>query len=476
MQENKRPNILLIVSDQHRARSLPCYGNHQIIAPTIEKLAKEGIIFDNCISNSPVCAPYRVNIQTGLYPHQHGVMGNGDRLSNPPRGMGEILEEGGYQTCFVGKSHFGLDPDESRDGWQPVENRFGYGTWLGTGGDHHYDTRYYDENGMLDDKYFGEFSASVRTDLAISFIDKAGSSERPWFMQINYSEPHQATIPDLYELPYTKAFSRELNRKHDLGLDDDFLKEMDDLEHYRCFPQSLLTQIVPQKYLDMYDREDIVLDDNVSEKYKKVAKYIYQEYYAMITAMDDEIAKVLDALEIRQLDQDTIVIYTSDHGDMLGANDFTPRCKAVPYQNAYKVPLIFWGGKNTSLPIGVRKQTVFSTVDFLPTIMELCHVNSEHILSGNSIAEVVTNRNEENDNEAYLSLGNWRAIYDGRFCYAVESVDGTIHPVHLIDTKNDPHDTENLIGNIEYRDTLESLQKKIMQKASSLNDNFFEQL
>ena len=164
----ERPNILLILTDQLRKTGLGCYGNPDVQTPVLDALCRDGLRFDNSVSSAPVCAPYRTTLQSGLYPHQHGVRGNGDLFSPCFKGVAEYFNEAGYETCFVGKSHFGRDEIEEKDGWVRPENRLGWKHWHGTGGDHHYDTPVYDDAGNLDTRYFGRYGAFVRTELAAS--------------------------------------------------------------------------------------------------------------------------------------------------------------------------------------------------------------------------------------------------------------------------------------------------------------------
>ena len=469
---NKKPNILLVVSDQHRGSAMGCAGNKQIRTPTLDKLASEGIRFTNAVSASPVCAPYRVTLQTGLYSHQHGVCSNESLLNQKIKGIGDYFSEAGYESCFVGKSHFGADPIPEKDGWQPVDNRFGWIHWKGTGGDHHYDTRFYDEEGNLDKKYYNRFSAEVRTDLAIEFLDK--KEEGAWIMQVNYSEPHQATCMDLYEMPATREFLRGLNKKLKLGLEDDFLVHCNPGEFYRTMPQSILTQIVPEKYLEMYQNMEIQLDPNVREEIHTLETYMYKEYYAMVSALDHEIGRLLLALEDKNELEQTIILYTSDHGDMLGACGNSGRGKGVPYQNAFRVPMIVKGGAKTLVSEGMVVEALFNSVDLLPTLLELAGIEVPMQLPGISLAESIQGQNTAHQKDVLLGLGSWRAIFDGRFLYAMEIIEDFARPSHLIDTYNDPWDMDNLVKDSTHYDHRTHLQKRLYQRLLEEKDPWMD--
>ncbi|MDO4294137.1 MAG: sulfatase-like hydrolase/transferase [Eubacteriales bacterium] len=456
------PNILLILTDQLRKTSLGCYGNPDAQTPVIDGICRDGLRFDNSVSSAPVCAPYRTTLQSGLYPHQHGVRGNGDLFRPCFKGLAEYFNEAGYETCFVGKSHFGRDEIEEKDGWVRPENRLGWKHWYGTGGDHHYDTPIYDDAGNLDTRFFGKYGAFVRTELAVNFVRE--KKEKPWLLQLNYSEPHVATMPALYQMPATREYVRTINRKLELGLSEKILNNPSSLSFYDTLPQHLLTQLLPQSYLDLYDPEYLRLDPNVPERWKRVTRLFLQEYYAMISCIDGEIGKLMDVLKETGQLQRTIVIFTSDHGDML-SNGYL-RFKGVPYQNAFRTPLIVAGP-------GVRKgytDTLVSSVDMMPTLLELSGLKKPEILPGVSVAADIFGQEECRQNAVLLGLATWRGIYDGRYFYAVDNRSGAIRPIRLIDTQQDPYDMNNLNHFESYEPLRKRMHSLLVEKLLRVKD------
>ncbi len=463
----QRPNILLITADQLRRSDLGCYGNRCVQTPAIDRLCREGVRFDNSVSASPVCAPYRATLQSGLYPHQHGIESNNDLLCPHFKGLAEYFNEAGYETCFVGKSHFGRDEIPEKDGWVRPENRLGWKHWHGTGGDHHYDTPYYQDTGELDRRFYGQYGAEVRTGLAVRCIREY--RESPWLVQVNYSEPHIATMPALYEMPATRERIRVLNEKLGLGLTPGMLDNPNPLSFYDSFPQHLLTQLLPQKYLDLYDPGEIPLEEGVPEAFQHFTRWLLREIYAMITCLDDQVARLMEALRDSGQLERTIVVFTSDHGDML-SNGYL-RFKGVPYQNAWRTPFLVWGPGRGIAP--GRTDALINSVDVLPTLLGLAGLRPDRALPGVSLAPAVYDGAAQVQEEVLLGLADWRAIWDGRYFYAVKKGPDGIRPERLTDTVQDPHDLHNLAGRPEHRALQAALERRLFSGLQRIADSRF---
>ena len=457
----QRPNILLIVADQLRQSALGCWGNPDVSTPAIDHLAREGLRFTHNISTAPVCAPYRATLQSGLYPHQHGVKGNGDLMRPSFKGLAEYFNGGGYDTCYVGKSHFGRDEIEEKDGWVSPENQLGWKRWYGTGGDHHYDTPVYKEDGSLDTRYYGQYGASVRTGIAIDYLMK--EKQAPWLLQVNYSEPHVATMPALYQLPATRERARALNRQLGFNLPEEALDHPNPLSFYDTIPQHLLTQLLPQEYLDQYDPEALHLDPNVPERQARLVRYFLKEYYAMVSCLDDQVAKLLRALEETGELERTIVIFTADHGDML-SNGYL-RFKGVPYQTAYRTPMVLRG---PGVKPGISGE-LFSSVDLLPTLLDLAGIEKPP-LPGVSLAPAIREGATGLQRDVLLGLATWRGIYNGEYFYAADNRSGSLKPARLIHLATDPYDLDNLAEKKESQPLRETLHSRLIERLREAGD------
>ena len=170
--KTRQPNSVLITSDQHRRSSVGCYGNQDVITPHMDRMAREGIRFDQCMTVSPVCSPFRASPQTGLYPCQTGCREGA--ITDPGRfkGMGNYLNEAGYSTCFVGKTHWHRDRRHPREGYVPPEHRMGWCEWYGTPSEVSYHSYLCDDEGSIKEEFPGQYEPTLQTDWALDFIDR----------------------------------------------------------------------------------------------------------------------------------------------------------------------------------------------------------------------------------------------------------------------------------------------------------------
>lgn len=296
------PNILFVFSDQHRWSDLNCYGNAQVISPNLDLFADDAAQFHNCISNCPLCVPARGSLLTGLFPLKHGAAANDLPMKQESESFAQVLKEkGGYHTGYIGKWHLAGIP---RDQYIPEGNgRFGFREWKVANCTHQYmDSYYYDEGNHRHE--IDGYEPIAQTDLAIDFISR-NKGQSPWALVVSWGPPHD---------PYDQ---------------------------------------VPEKYQEMYQNLEVKLRDNVgqsaaiTEKNKlnrSQIKEMYKCYYAQITALDEQFGRLIKVLqETNQLDN-TIIVYTSDHGDMLGSQGY--KNKQLPYDESIKVPLlVYWKNK-----------------------------------------------------------------------------------------------------------------------------------
>ncbi|MDX1286267.1 MAG: sulfatase-like hydrolase/transferase [Draconibacterium sp.] len=276
--KNNKPNVLIIQPDQHRADIMGCAGNTMVKTPNLDKLASEGVHFTHAASASPVCCPFRATMQTGLYNHEHGVVENGIQLDYDFKGIAEFFVENGYSTGYIGKWHLeGFIPKEGVGGYVPEgPARQGWQEWYGYEKSHEFlNVWKFNENKekVLVEGY--DWEPTWHTDMALDFIKRKTDEEKPWCYYIAYGPPHK---PE------------------------------------QCLP----------KFLDMYNPDEFELppgSENMDEKTKQELREVLQMYYAQVTAVDYEIGRLEKGLKELGVDDNTIIIYTSDHGDVLGSNN-----------------------------------------------------------------------------------------------------------------------------------------------------------
>ncbi|MCD6359704.1 MAG: sulfatase-like hydrolase/transferase, partial [Armatimonadetes bacterium] len=266
---SSRPNLLFIFSDQHRASCLGCYGNSQINTPNFDKFAAQGVLFKHAYSITPVCCPFRANLMTGLYAHHHGVMTNEIPLRSELSTIGKTFKASGYATGYIGKWHLG--PVDIEKG----PSRLGFDYWAANYSNHNYfKWHYYTGKG---ERVEGTgYEPEVQTELCINFLKK--HKDTAWCLFLSWGPPHPP-----YKAP--EAF-----------------------DHYE--------NLTPRPNL----------------KYEKAERYFSKvgpQYYGLVESLDTEFGKISSALDELNLTENTIVVYTSDHGNMLGSQGF--KQKRWPY-------------------------------------------------------------------------------------------------------------------------------------------------
>ncbi len=350
MTATKRPNILFICTDQQRYDALGCYGNPHIQTPTIDRLAEDGVLFEQCYVQSPVCAPSRACLVTGQYPSSHGLWANGVALPEHHPLVSKALADSGYECGMIGKMHlaacFGgrtekrLDDGYSFYKWahDPTHTspENDYHRWLRETHPELYDEvaangqRVRHQPAAFDTIPTDAHYSRWASERAIEFLDKGRDEDDPFFLWVNFFDPHHPFVaPEEYldrydpdDVPDPVGFEGELDTKPPIQ------REASE-ESYAGFAKGYAKH-TPQEI-----------------------KEIVAAYYAMVTLIDDETKRILDRLDALGLSEDTIVIFTSDHGEMLGDHQLLLKGPML-YEGAVRVPLIMrWPGV---LPAGERRE------------------------------------------------------------------------------------------------------------------------
>lgn len=430
----RQPNVLVLFPDQHLHSVLGVAGDPVVLTPNLDRLAAGGIRFTRCAVAHPVCTPSRATIQTGTYAEVHGAFKNNERLEPPDMEyVAEAYAKAGYATGYIGKWH--LDGGQSIDGdeWSflfrpreesyvPPERRRGYQEWRGY--EHcedHDDPIFWDDSvdPPVIRHVFDEFGwdPSWQRASLLDFAERHGEAGQPWMYQISFGPPH--------------------------GPDE-----------------------APQEWFDLYDRSTIPIPDWITQDLNddeiRFARRKLHEYYAMISFVDDEVGKIMDGLEaLGQLDN-TIIAYTSDHGDLLGSHwdtfDNVPRdfrTKGVPFANAFRVPLIMhWPA---SIPAGLEVDALVSNVDIPLTLLSLAGVPIPSQMQGVDMREWCLGGIGPRRTAVYISYyvllsPGWRGVWTGDYMYAP----GDSHRV-LFDHVADPLEEVNLVDRPEVADIQQEL-------------------
>ncbi len=426
----EKPNLLFIFSDQHRATDLGCYGNDEVISPNFDHFAKEGLRFTNCYSNSPVCVPARGTLLTGLYPWHHGALTNDLPIRTALESVATTAEKNSYTSGYIGKWHLGGVP---RDRFIPMESRLGFSKWYAANCTHDYSNSYFDDESNQR-HFFKRHESIEQTDLALKFLEER-KDKGPWTLHLSWGPPHD---------PY---------------LD------------------------VPGEFLDLYKNLVPRLRPNVGEKIlhtktsfwdrKKLIQYT-RGYYALISLLDHEFGRILAALDRLGLRDNTIVVYTSDHGDMLGSQGFTH--KQFPFREASNVPLLVSWKDNTWT--GVNEECL-GLADLPVSLLVLMGLNFETKRDGENLSALFTDIKARGKEAVPLfdlvpahqaeDRGGfeWAGLKTRTHTFAKKS-DGS--PWLLFDDTHDPYQLKNLVNDPSHSEMLQKLSK---QTDSLLNQHDF---
>lgn len=422
----KQPNVVFILTDQWRAQDLGFAGNTQVKTPAINQLSKEAVVFTDAISNIPVCTPARASLMTGKYPLSHGLFYNDKPLKTEEVCIAEVYKENGYQTGYIGKWHINGHPQgmKNHKGRQlPVkaDRRQGFDYWKVHECTHNYNNSiYFDENNVKH-KWEG-YDAIAQTKDAIKYMQ--ANKENPFVLFVSYGPPHA---------PY---------------------------------------QTAPKKYKDLYKDMDIKLRPNVPENRAAKAKEDIKGYYVHISALDDCIAALQNEIKTLGIDENTIFVLTSDHGDMLYSHSQVKKQK--PWEESINVPFII--KYPAKLKPGTKMTKVFSYPDIMPTLLGMSGLSVPESVQGVDYTGQLLGV-EDLDVEAALitcpvPFHQWKYKHGGREYRGVRTEKYTYvkdlkGPWLLYDNEKDPYQMNNIVGKNEYKAIqadLEAQLNAILQK------------
>lgn len=489
---NNRPNILCFCTDQQRYDHLSCNGNKVLKTPNIDKIAAQGTCFDRAYVANPLCMPARSTLFTGLTPRGHGVRTNGIPLDKNIPTLPEALRQAGYRTHSVGKLHLEChaEPysDACRTAWQSGAVKklptpyYGFETvdFIGSHGgglygdyinelneNHpHASAGLYKENALSQKTDKQCFSQSIPQELhhthwiadkTMEFLDAEKDSEKPFFLWCSFPDPHH---PYCAPQPWCDMYSP------------------DDIEVPEVDEKSFNT--LPPFYRRLYEESGIRTAGLLSpaKTTKRQLQEIIAMTYGMIAFIDSEIGRVMQKLKDDGLDDNTVVVFLTDHADMMGDHGMI-RKGPFDFEGLYKIPFIWrWQGH---FQAGARAKGLASQIDFVPTLMELCGISAltqemdgeflpdrlPWALPGKSLLPILEGKKDavndcvliEND-EDYLALRIRTLVTE---THKITVYAGQAYG-ELYDLANDPHENHNLWDVAEYQALKNELSTQLLQK------------
>lgn len=417
-----KPNIIYVLADQWRASATGYAGDPNVKTPNLDRLAKEALNFRNAVSVLPVCAPHRAALLTGRFPTSTGMFLNDAHLPGSELCMAEIFGAAGYATGYIGKWH--LD-GHGRESYIPPERRQGWQYWKAAECDHNYNRSHYYVGNSNVKQYWEGYDAFAQTRDAQQYLRDRATNGQPFVLMLAYGGPH--------------------------------------------FPH----KTAPEEFKALYPPEKIQLPPNVPPALQSRARQEAQGYYAHCTALDKCISDLLRTLAETGLATNTIVVFTSDHGEALGSHGVPPTQKQVAWSESAQVPFLMRVPGIAPRPV----TTPITTPDILPTLLGLAGLSKPKPIEGEDLSLLLRSGRDEDRAVLYMSvapfarnvppekLREYRAIRTSRYTY----VRGLNGPWVLYDDANDDYQTNNLIEN---KSLVSELDARLQAQLKRIGDDF----
>ncbi len=510
-----KPNIVFIMSDDHAYQAISAYDDRLIQTPNIDRIAAEGMLFTNATVTNSICAPSRATILTGKHTHIHGKIDNISPFDTTNVTFPQILQDAGYQTAMFGKLHFGNNPL----GFDEFKVLPGQGDY--------YNPRFITQQG---DTVIQGYVTDIITDLTLDWLEHRREEEKPFLLMYLHKAPHRSWLPAQrhyteftqreFPVPATlfdnyQRISPEVADSVDAPAYSTAAKtaEMNILDHMTLGYDNKLPKRVIQDLgledmfyatgpLDKMNPEqraawDAIYDPIIEEFQQaypqmndstltlwKYQRYL-QDYLGTIAGVDENVGRLLDYLQKEGLDQNTVVVYTSDQGFYLGEHGWFD--KRFMYNESFKTPLLIrW--PNVIHP-GTTQQEMVQNLDFAQTFLEIAGVTAPEDMQGKSLVPLLKGQQEAWDREAvYYHYYEYPGEHAVKRHYGIATKDyKLIHFYHdvdeweLYDQRKDPQEMHNVYYDPEYAEVRREMTQKLQEvrekyQDSEQLDNYYIQL
>ena len=475
--ENNRPNIIYIMADDLTTQAISAYGGiYKDIAPTpnIDKLAKEGMLFKDVLCTNAICGPSRAAILTGNYSNINGYYKNenGGKFDKSQWTFPQEFQKNGYQTSLFGKWHLGTEPQGFTDyKYHNSANQQGM-----------YWNPLYNENGT-DIKEKG-YATNLSTDFAINWLSNKRKQEQPFLMVLQYKAPHRPWEPDKkyedlwenVEMPYPTTFNDDYKGREltagDTEMTMDYFSRRDmkletPKELQKDWRKRLSWEFYGSKPGEIVKPKEMSADEGKKWRYQKYIK----DYLACVKSVDDNIGRVLNYLKQNNLEENTIVVLTSDQGFYLGDHGFFD--KRFIYEESLRMPFIVKYPKK--IKAGSVNNDIITNIDFAPTLIELADIKMTQKVQGESFKPILFGNTPKNWEQAmyyhYYEFPFWHHVQPH---YGIRTQKYTLAHFYynidvweLYDLEKDPNQMHNIIAAPQYTNIIADLKsqlKTLMEK------------
>ncbi|MDX9971599.1 MAG: sulfatase [FCB group bacterium] len=427
----RRPNVLYVFSDQHRWHSMSFTEQPEVQTPHMARMAREGVSFSQCISSYPVCSPHRAMLITGRWPYQTGLIDNNIKLSPNEPTVSKAFKEAGYRTGYIGKWHLGGERAEP----------FGFDhSLIWTGTNEHWDqSKYYPAEG--DPVQPKGYNATLMTDQALAFMEEQRSE--PFFLMLSLNPPHSNFVdaPESKKALYPKGSIPFRANVPEAPAEAD--------------------EAVMKHRLSGVNRSDWET---------------YLGYHAHISAIDDELGRILNKLDELGLADNTVVVYSSDHGSMQGSHGLGG--KRQPHEESIRVPfLVRYPG---AVPAGRQEDALMGSVDIAPTLTGLAGLDKPAAFEGCDFSPLLRGEAFEKPSSQlimHIAKDNatggqnnpaplFRGLRTDRYTYAELTAGGGL----LFDNREDPYQLKNLFAEPALDKERTALHEELIQSLRRAHD------
>ena len=463
-QSRARPHILFLMTDQQRGDCLGADGNRAIRTPNLDRIAAEGVRFRSAYSSTPTCTPARTALLTGLSPWHHGMLGMTTMADRYPLEKPRALHEAGYSTCAIGKNHF--FPWRNGHGYEqmmldehcacgrgaprnPKEERTDYEAWFWSEAPnlnpHATGLGWNDRTGKPFALPERLHPTAWTGQTAVNFIDSYQRSN-PFFLKISFIRPHS---------PYDPPAR--------------FMRMYEDVE---------LPRAQVGKWASRYEERNSARDDIWRGKLpEEEIRRSRQAYYGCVTQVDEQVGRILEALERRGWLDETLIVFTSDHGDMTGDQNLWR--KSYAYESSAHIPMLMrWPkglidarrGQTMSQPVELR--------DVLATFLDAAGSEPARPIDGRSLLSLVKANGvgwrefiDLEHNICYSPDNHWNALTDGKWKYIFHAKDGE---EQLFDVGKDPHELNDLAGDPAHGSELRRWRSRLIAHFEERGEPFLK--
>ncbi len=477
--QQKRPNVIIIISDDHALRSIGAYGSKFGASPNIDRLAKEGVTFDNAFVTNSLCAPSRAAMLTGKYSHLNGLRDNRDTFDASQAVFPKYLQQAGYQTAWIGKWHLKNYP-QGFDYWEILPGQGQY-----------YNPDLIHMNG--DTLRYKGYCTDVVTDKAFAWMDKLDPS-KPFCVVIGQKAPHRNWMPDTtdlghyaktrFPLPsnfYDNYEGREAARLQDMSVEKTMQLDNDlklDISKGKrgAYATNRMDDAQWKRWNEYYGPiETDFRARNLQGRALTEWKYqrYMEDYLSTTLSLDRNVGRVLDRLKEKGLDENTIVIYTSDQGFYLGEHGWFD--KRFMYEESVHMPFIMrYPGKTKA---GTRNNQAVVNIDIGPTILAAAGLPVPPDMQGVSILPLLEGRQKNWRTATYYHYYEFPAEHSVRKHFGLRTERyklirfyGELNTWELYDLDKDPKEMKNLYGQKKYEELTREMKAELNKLVTQYKD------